>query len=483
MPAYFARKAGNINASDVWATTPSGTAAAVTFASGDILMANTFAITVNVSTNLGSTGEVRNDTTGGATAGGSFTLANGVTLTANAFAGSSTCVVFSGTVGNSATIVGNCSGGSANAIGANNTSAGTLNIVGNCVGGTGDSASAASNAATGTINITGNCTGGGIANSAGARNVGTGTISITGNCTGGSNATAYGANNSSNGTISITGNCTGGAITGAFGAINQGTGSFLHTGSVFSSEFDGGVGSATRGGLNFLTGPFYTSPVWGVNPNRCVSWRWATNLVNTTFIEVPTANLAAKRNFVTPDNATNFPAPANVRSGTTFGIGGALVGTCAVPLPAQVAPGVPIDNTIGTLPTPSAADVATAVWSAATRSITGGTVDTLTNAPASVTPADIWSHATRTITGGTVTTLTNAPTVPTPSQIASQVRSELSVELGRIDAATSTRATPANIPTADITAIKNKTDLLNTTRLAQTATTEIVGNLLAQANS
>jgi hypothetical protein len=83
----------------------------------------------------------------------------------------------------------------------------------------------------------------------------------------------------------------------------------------------------------------------------------------------------------------------------------------------------------------------------------------------------------------TVTTLTNAPSVPSASAIASQVRSELSVELGRIDTATSTRATPANIPTSDITAIKNKTDLLNTTRLAQVSTTEIVGNLLAQANS
>ena len=102
--------------------------------------------------------------------------------------------------------------------------------------------------------------------------------------------------------------------------------------------------------------------------------------------------------------------------------------------------------------------------------------------PSAVASA-VWSHATRTITGGTVDTLVNAPIVPTPNQIASQVRTELSVELARIDAATSTRATPANIPTSDITAIKAKTDALNTTRLGQVATTEIVGNLLAQANS
>jgi hypothetical protein len=47
----------------------------------------------------------------------------------------------------------------------------------------------------------------------------------------------------------------------------------------------------------------------------------------------------------------------------------------------------------------------------------------------------------------TVTTLTNAPTVPSASAIASQVRSELSVELGRVDQAISSRATAGDIPT------------------------------------
>jgi hypothetical protein len=57
-----------------------------------------------------------------------------------------------------------------------------------------------------------------------------------------------------------------------------------------------------------------------------------------------------------------------------------------------------------------------------------------------------------------VTTLTNAPTVPTTSQIASQVRTELSSELAKVAA-------------------------LNPTRLSQVTTTEILGNLLSQANS
>lgn len=105
-----------------------------------------------------------------------------------------------------------------------------------------------------------------------------------------------------------------------------------------------------------------------------------------------------------------------------------------------------------------------------------------------------------------------APTAaPTAAQNASAVRTELSTELARIDAPISTRlasssyTAPANsdiaavkaktdnlpaspaatgdIPSANITAIKSKTDLLNTERLANVPTVNILGTLLAQANS
>jgi hypothetical protein len=146
------------------------------------------------------------------------------------------------------------------------------------------------------------------------------------------------------------------------------------------------------------------------------------------------------------------------------------------------------------------------VWSHATRTITEG----------GITAADVWSAPTRTITGGTVTTLTNAPTVPTAAAIADEVRvelatelarldapvsgatppsaatvatavrSELSVELARVDQAVSTRlagsayTAPAN---SDVAAVKAVTDALVVERLNNCATTAIVGNLLAQANS
>jgi hypothetical protein len=119
----------------------------------------------------------------------------------------------------------------------------------------------------------------------------------------------------------------------------------------------------------------------------------------------------------------------------------------------------------------------------------GGKIDSIptTAAPTAAANASaVWSAPTKEITGGTVTTLTNSPSVPSAASIASATRTELAVELARVDVATSTRlagssyTAPAN---SDITAIKAKSDLLNTDRLANVATTAIVGNLIAQANS
>jgi len=155
-------------------------------------------------------------------------------------------------------------------------------------------------------------------------------------------------------------------------------------------------------------------------------------------------------------------------------------------------------DSIPTTAAPTAAANATAVWSAATKEITGGTVTTLTNSPSVPSAASIAS-ATRTelttelgrLDAAVSTRLASASytapsTAPTAEANASAVRTELATELARVDAAVSTRlassayTAPAN---SDITAIKAKSDLLNTDRLANVATTAIVGNLIAQANS
>ena len=72
-------------------------------------------------------------------------------------------------------------------------------------------------------------------------------------------------------------------------------------------------------------------------------------------------------------------------------------------------------------------------------------------------------------------------TAPSAATVASAVRTELSTELGRVDAAVSTRLSSS--AATDLAAVKAKTDLLNTDRLANVATTNIVGTLLAQSQS
>jgi len=144
-------------------------------------------------------------------------------------------------------------------------------------------------------------------------------------------------------------------------------------------------------------------------------------------------------NFYTADNSFGQAAITDVRSGTVYADGN-LTGTCAVPAAGSVSLGVPVDAGFGTaVLTPAAirAELATEL----------GRID-----------ATVSSRLAPSGTLATVTTLTNAPTVPTPSQIASQVRTELSSELAKVSA-------------------------LNPTRLSQVTTTEILGNLLSQANS
>jgi hypothetical protein len=169
-----------------------------------------------------------------------------------------------------------------------------------------------------------------------------------------------------------------------------------------------------------------------------------------------------------------------------------------------------VGGKIDSIPTdsaPSAASVATAVWSASTKEITGGTVTTLTNSPDVPTEAEIASQVRTELavelgridaaissrlapsgTLATVTTLTNAPTVPTAAAIADEVRVELATELARIDAPVSgatapSAATVASQVRTELSAELTKVAALNTERLANVATTAIVGNLIAQANS
>lgn len=373
MPTYYARKSGNVNATDVWATTPTGTAAAVTFAAGDVLVANSFTVTVNVSTDLGSTGQVRNDTTGGATAGGSFSLSNGVTLTASVFAGNAQCVTLAGTA--SAAIVGNITGGTAiTAHGVNvSTSSGKLTVTGSVTGGTGTSAdgilvsssgtlqvtgnvtSTTGNTgmgvevnAAGTVTITGNVNGGTSINTNGCYLGGAGSVTIIGTVTGGNVASSQGAFNAAGGTLTVLGTSVGGV---AVGTINNSTGTVVVTrakgGPLASSAV--GVSASTTGVTSVEEiefGDLGASPTSG--PIRLVD--------KTSNVAVMYRFGTTKKNLVDANASGLMPAASNVRSGVVYN-GGNSTGTCAVPAAGSVALGVPVDNTTGT-----AALTPAAVW-------------------------------------------------------------------------------------------------------------------------
>ena len=389
---------------------------------------------------------------------GIFTLNDGVTLTANVTNKSTTtsrsCVQFTAASPASAIIVGNTTGGTvAGAFGITLASTGTLSIIGNATGGSGAAAHAAQHASSGILNINGNVTGG---NSSGGQSTGLlmssagGTANVVNVIGGGVNATNYGVWNNQIASVNITGICTGGTV--APGVLNSTTGTIRATRAVGNGFGPGSVGStASHGIVNSALGVVTIEQLeygtYGQSPTSGTGFRLkkaSTNLAIFNYCDT-----AGAKTLIDATQNAAMPAANHVRSGLSYA-GGAATGTLAVPLPSQVAVGVATDNTTGTAFV-TGSDIATAVWGAATRTLTAG---------AGITAAEVWSHSSRTVTGGTVDTLTNAPSVPSASAIASQVRTELSVELGRVDASISSRATAANIPTSDITAIKAKTDNL-----------------------
>jgi len=597
MATYYARLSGNINASNVWATTPSGTAAAVTFAAGDVLMANSFAITVNVSTDLGATGEVRNDNTASATAGGSFTLNDGVTLTANIFAGSTAtaCVNQTGTasgviVGNARggtstngghgisksstgtlTLTGNINGGTSALQHGVSISAGTTNFTGNIVGGNGGSggvpASSGFVVSGGTLNVLSGTVTGGTVNSVYGLYVSGGTVTYNGTVTGPTQITSTtahaifhasintltingsvkggaggcGVANSVGGTVAINGTVTGGSLQP--GCLNSSTGIITATRVVGNAYGPGNasglaaVVGASNAGLGVIEIQELEYGTYGMSPTSGTGIRLKKLGSNVAVFNY--CDTAGAKTLIDATQNAAMPAATDVRFGVSYA-SGALTGSAYIPAAGSTALGVPVDATTGTAVL-TAADVQSALTAQGLTTARAGNLDNL--------DATVSSRLAPSGTLATVTTLTNAPTVPTPAQIATQVRTELATELARVDAAVSTRlasasyTAPANsdvaaikaktdnlpsdpadqslvvaaitaIPTVaqirteldsnstklanldatvssrlassvstNITAIKAKTDLLNTDRLAQCATTSIVGSLIAQSNS
>jgi len=398
--------------------------------SGDIAYSNTFTVTISDTRTVQA---ISNAVGTSITVGGTFSLLNGCNLTctnANGVVQGATatgCITTPSLgVGSSASVAANSSGGGSSTSGnVVFSTAGTLNWTGNVVG----SAAATNSSAilvsgTGTLAFTGNATGGNNASAFGIGVSGAATVTITGNVTGAStNATGYGVNISGAGSVTITGTVTGGTgASAAAGANNASTGTLTVNGTCQSSATAaaiaaGGVGQVTR-----LSGPFLLGASGNINPIQCQSWRWAPTLI-PTYLEVAQSNGSTKRNLFSADNMPSggYPVAANVRQSTVYGPSSEFTGTLSVPSASSVALGVATDNTTGTAIL-TAANVRAAIGMASANLDTQLAGLSSGSAPSAATVASaVWSAVARTVTGGTVDTLTNAPSVPSATTIATAV--------------------------------------------------------------
>jgi hypothetical protein len=383
---------GNFSAGATW------TGGVVPTVGDEARASNGHTITIDVNTTCD---EISNAGTG------IFTLASGVTLTANVTSKSTTttrnCLQFTAASPAVGTIVGNCTGGTVGgAIAVNNTASGTINITGNVTGGSAAAnfAQGVLNSSTGTVTVTGNVTGGTGAAAYGAQNVSTGPMTITGNVIGGSGSNSAGALNSSTGTMTITGNVTGGSGSNSVGALNNSTGTITITGIA-----TGGTNATASGVNNASTGTINLGRAKGTayGPGNTSGLAAAVGALNAGLGVIEIQELEYGQYGMTPTSGTGIrlkkvstnqavfnyvdsgaaktlvdatqgqmPAVTDVRAGVSYA-SGSLIGTCAVPPAASVGFGVPVDATTGT-----AALTPASVWdhllSAITASSTIGTL-------------------------------------------------------------------------------------------------------------
>lgn len=405
------------------------------------------------------------NTAAGATGGGgNFAISSAFAITTDLRAGTTTCLSVTGAT-NLTLSARNVIGGSlAAATAINYAGSGTITFNTGCtlLGVTGSALTMASgNAIINSSTITGGTQIQGVINTS------TSSITVSNSAIsgGGSNGIAI-QNNTNFGSVVVTSSTLIGGSNGATAITNLLAGSVSISGSTITAGNNStapAVINASAGTLTVtnsdMTASAFVSAVTGANTSAIVNlsgnffdhWQGfpAVYVAKYKLNTAPTlgqhryALAGTTDSYFTMYGADNGafgnPIAANVRSGVVYG-GGNLTGTCAVPAAGSVSLGVPVDAGFGT-----AVLTADAIRTELATEL--GRLD-----------ASVSSRLAPSGTLATVTTLTNAPSVPTPSQIASQVRTELSSELAKVSA-------------------------LNPTRLGQVTTTEILGNLLAQANS
>jgi hypothetical protein len=363
MANYRAVANGNWSALATWQDDSSGSYVASTVLPGvaDVVYANNFTVTLDIDVVVQ---ELRTTTSTNVNNGGLFNFGAANSVTANIFSGNSTCV--RNNTSNTKNITGNVVAGNQLLGAVQNQTNGTINLYGNGVAGNGGRSYAVSNRSTGTINVYGNIAGGSVNTAAGAENVG-GFLNIFG--------------------IASAGNSSGN--------INPNTGAsaIMHDG-VCTTYVSLLLGSTTSPGVTVVNQGTASGKVI-VNSIEYASNGFPISVVPLVFATTgslsSTVTLENNTTATLVDPSSGFPSTTDVRDGVSYA-SGALTGTLIVPNPANVASGVPTDNTVGT---------------------------------AALTPADFWDYLTSSATPGSMGARVAAiPTNPasvesTGAQIAS----------------------------------------------------------------
>jgi len=340
MAIIYATQSGNWSSTSTWV-------GGVVPTSADDVFSNNRTITIDVDITVIT---LRNTSNASPviTQGGSFTVNNGVTITATGtivsgfnfglYLSTGNLLTISGTAGcNIVANVGSSINTNSGATIACNTT-GTVNIVGNI---TATPNSVVSNglsiSGNGIVNLTGSVFGSGAGGS--PNNVpivisSAGTLNMVGNSNGGSVGT--GISVTSAGIVNITGNVTAGTITG----INcTGACVGILTGTSTASSGAVGINSSNTSGLWTILGNL-------INVNNYMAVASFRMRISPTTSQTWTFQTSGSdRQLLTSNAFTDFPSVNDVRFGVTYSNSGSLTGAARIPDPASVAFGVLVGPT------------------------------------------------------------------------------------------------------------------------------------------
>lgn len=378
--------------------------------SADNVYSNNFTVTVDQNITVL---DLNNGSTTGVNPGGTFALANGITVTVTSTPGLNTSTgTLTRITGSDTATINGAIGASLAGVALLISQSANVIISGSVQGNNNTGANAITHASSGILTITGSVRGGSGTNTHGITNSSSGSIYITGSVTGGTATTAYGINNSGAGSSTfIIGNVSSGTGASSLGIAQFGANSTLQvTGSVIANVAAGiqansganvsiyvsgsviggptntvgaiyktatgvlqvigpitaglsAAGVETQAGVTslFLTGPFYN-----VN-NRNAVFAPMFQLISgsTPTWTFDTETYGEQRTLYTQNYPGNFPATTNVRQGIVFGDTGQFTGTIVIPSASNVLKGVPVGNTTG-----SASFTTQNVWNVSTGSLT-----------------------------------------------------------------------------------------------------------------